>query len=232
VSATEYVEVGAKDLSQYGLDKPRYSLKVECDGSVGDIEVLFGNEKAVRTTVYAMMGGTSDVFVLNLTNFSWLDKPMKEFIDVFAYIVNINDVKHIQADFDGRTVQIDIDADMDNETEDVFFVDGVDVTNLNNDKDRSIFRLFYQALIGVTIYDIEPDADPPGSPSEITLLYELEKEPYSMLVEFVPKDERLYYVFRNKEYAGIIVEKRLFDKDEDGLRPMYATLRSAMDAMQ
>ena len=232
VAAVEYTEIGAEDLTPYGLDKPRYTLLFELAGGGEPIELVIGAEKAVRSTVYAMLGGTDDVFVLSLTNFSWLDKPMKEFIDVFAYIVNINDVSHIQADFDGRTVQIDIEADMDNDTEDVFIVDGVDVTNLNNDKDRSIFRLFYQALIGVTIYDLETDAKPAGSPAEITFLYELEKEPHSMLVEFIPKDERLYYVFRNKEYAGIVVEKRLFDKAEEGLRPMYATLKAAMDAMQ
>ena len=231
VSASEYAEIGAKDLTPYGLDKPRYTLTFERSDGGEPVELIFGDEKATRSTVYAMLGGTADVFVLNITNFSWLDKPMKEFVDAFAYIVNINDVAHIQADFDGRTVMIDIDSDVSNDVEDVFIVDGVDVSNLNNEKDRSIFRLFYQALIGITIYDIEPDSKPAKDGVEISFLYELEVEPHEMLVEFVPKDERLYYVFRNGVYAGITVEKRLFDKAEEGLRPMYGTMRAAMDAM-
>jgi len=229
VSAIEFVEIGAVDLSPYGLDKPRYALQfIRADGG-GTVELIIGNEKAVRSTVYAMLGDSNDVFVLSLTDLGYLDKPMKEFIDVFAYIVNINDVAHIRADFDGRSVNIDIFADMSSDDEDMFIVDGVDVTDLTNEKDRSIFRLFYQALIGVTIYDIEPDTAPSGKP-EVTFLYELKTEPHTMLVEFIPKDERLYYVFRNNAYAGITVEKRIFDKPEEGLRPMYATLKAAMDA--
>jgi len=231
VSAVEFVEIGATDLSPYGLDKPRYTLKFEVADSGEIVELIIGAEKAVRSTVYAMLGDSYDVFVLSLSDLGYLDKPMKEFIDVFAYIVNINDVAHIRADFDGRSVNIDIFADISSDEEDMFIVDGVDVTDLTNEKDRSIFRLFYQALIGVTIYDIEPDSAPSGAP-EITFLYELETEPYTMLVEFVPKDERLYYVFRNGVYAGIIVEKRIFDKPDEGLRPMYATLKAAMDAAE
>ena len=228
VSASEYTEIGAEDLSAYGLDKPRYTLTFELSDGDGAIELIIGNEKATRSTVYAMMGDTTDVFVLSLANFGYLDKPLKEFVDSFAYIVNINDVDHIQADFDGNSVSIDIFADMDSDEEDAFFVNGTDVTALTNDKDRSLFRLFYQALIGVTIYDIDLVAPPKGEP-EITFLYEMDKEPFTMLVEFVPKDERLYYVFRNGVYAGIIVEKRIFDRADEGLRPMYASLLAAME---
>jgi len=227
VSATEYVELGAKDLGKYGLDNPKYSMLFELRENGGTVELILGDDKVVRTSRYAMLGGTRDVFVVNITNFTFLDKPVKEFVDAFAYIISINDVSHIQADFDGNTVLIDIFADMDSEEEDVFIMDGVDVSNLNNEKDRSLFRIFYQALIGVTIYDVEPDSKPSGE-AEITFLYELEVAPHRMLVEFVPKDDRLYYVFRNKEYAGITVEKRIFDRPDEGLRDMYAKMKEAM----
>ena len=241
VSAMEYVAIGAgpEELAQYGLDSPKYTILIELsEGSevsvgtgdgVGSVELLIGSEKAVRSSVYAMMGGTNDVFVLSLANFGYLDKPIKEFVDAFAYIVNINQVDHIRADFDGQSIMIDIFAEMGSTEDDQFFIDGMDVTDLTNEKDRSLFRLFYQALIGVTIYDLETDATPEGE-AEITFLYELKEEPHTMLVEFVPKDERLYYVFRNDVYAGIIVEKRLFDKPEEGLRPMYAQIKEAMEA--
>ena len=228
VSATEYAELGAADLAVYGLDKPRYILRFELTEGKDAIELIIGNEKSTRSTVYAMLGDTGDVFVMSITNFGYLDKPMKEFVDAFAYIVNINDVDHIQADFDGQTVQIDIFADMDSDEEDVFIVDGIDVSALTNDKDRSLFRLFYQGLIGVTIYDIDL-VEPPKGEAEITFLYEMDKDPFTMLVEFVPKDERLYYVFRNGAYAGITVEKRIFDKADEGLRSVYAALKDAME---
>jgi hypothetical protein len=228
VSAMEYVDIGSKELDKYGLDNPRYSMLFELFENGGSIELILGDEKAVRSSRYAMLGGTSDVFVLAMEGFGFLDKPIKEFVDAFAYIISINQVNHIQADFDGRSVSIDIFADMDSDEEDVFIIDGVDVSELKNEKDRNLFRIFYQALIGVTIYDIEPDADPHGNP-EIIFRYELKTEPHVMLVEFVPKDERLYYVFRNGVYAGITVEKRIFDRPEEGLRAMYGKMTEAME---
>ena len=228
VSAVEYAEMGASELDIYGLDKPKYSLLFDMFEDGEKIELLIGNEKSVRATAYAMLGGSNNVFVLSLEHFGYLDKPIKEFVDSFAYIVNINDVSHIQADFDGKSVMVDIYADMDSDDEDVFIVDGVDVSDLTNDKSRSIFRLFYQSMIGVTIYDLELGEVPRGD-AEISFLYELEKEPFSMLVEFVPKDERLYYVFRNNVYAGITVDKRFFDREDEGLRPVYSIMKEAMD---
>ena len=226
--ASSYEEVGAKDLSKYGLDNPKYSLKFDLKDKGGSIKLLFGNEKSTRSTIYAMLGGTEDVFVISLDGFGYLDKPIKEFVDSFAYIVNINDVSHIKAEFDGNTVLCDIWSEAGQNDDDKFIVNGTDVTSLENEKSKSLFRAFYQGMIGVLIYDIDTEAEPQGTP-EITFLYELEKEPFTMLVEFVPKDERLYYVFRNKEYAGLLVEKRVFDKPEEGLRATYRALAEGME---
>jgi len=229
LSASSYEEMDAADLAKYGLEIPKYSLKIKSNKGGAPVELLFGKEKAVRSTAYAMLGGTNDVFVVSITNFGYLDKPMKEFVDVFAYIVNINTVTHIKAEFDGKTVLCDITAELGGDTDnDVFIVDGNDVSKLENSKGKSLFRAFYQGLIGVTIYDLEIDAVPSGAP-EITFLYELKEEPFNMLVEFIPKDERLYYVMRNGKYAGITVEKRIFDKPEEGLRATYEALKQGIE---
>ena len=231
VSAIEYTDIGASDLEQYGLDKPRYSLLFELGGGRPPVELLFGYEVSVRSTVYAMLGGTSDVFVLSLENFGYLDKPIKDFVEAFAYIISISEVNHIEAIFDGRSVNIELFVDYDSDEDDVFIMDGTDVSDLNNDSNRSLFRLFYQSMIGVTIYDIEPGAKPDtsGGP-EITFTYDLKSEPFRMVVEFYPKDERMYYVYRNGAYAGIVVEKRFFDRPDEGLRPTYADLVNAINA--
>ncbi|MDR3120742.1 MAG: DUF4340 domain-containing protein [Clostridiales bacterium] len=231
LAASSYIALGADEaeIAEYGLDKPKYELTFEPADGGAPTTLLFGREQNARTTIYAMLGGTTDIFTLALTGFGYLDKPMKEFVDSFAYIVNINQVNHITASFDGLTVNCDITTDPDDSDNDRFIVDGDDVSKLQNDKDKSYFRAFYQALIGIVIYDLEPAGAPAGQ-ADITFVYEQKEEPYTMTVEFIPKDEWLYYVVRNGEYAGITVEKRLFDKPDEGLRPTYAALKAAAAA--
>ena len=229
VSAVSCEEIEAADLAQYGLDAPKYTLRFICADGGGPVELMLGDEKSAHSTRYAKLGGDNNVYVLSVDKFSYLDKPAKEFVDVFVYIVSINQVNHITAVFDGRTVEMDVFAEAGTNTgEDRFFVDGVEITEYENDKGKQLFRVLYQSMIGITRYDIEPDAAPADENAEISLLYGLKDEPYTMLVEFVPKDGRLYYVFRNKSYAGIVVEKRLFDKPEEGLRAAYAAVLSAI----
>jgi hypothetical protein len=195
----------------------------------GAIELLMGNEAARGAAIYAMLGGTRDVFTLSLEKFGYLDKPLREIVDPFAYIVNISEVTHVVAEFDGRAVNCDIATDPDGDSDsDVFVVDGRDVSQLKNEKGSSYFREFYQAMIGAAVYDLDVGAEPSGD-AEIAFTYALKGEPYAMKVEFVPKDDRLYYVVRNGEYAGVVVEKRKFDAD-GGLRATYSAMMEAARA--
>jgi hypothetical protein len=227
VDASAYDEIGAEDLSPYGLDAPRYRLSLATEDG-GGATLLIGNEKSRGATAYAMLEGSRDVFTLSLSAFGFLDKPIREIVDAFAYIVSIGDVTRIAAEFGGRTVDCEITTVPDDSDSDVFVVDGRDVSALENSKGNSAFRAFYQALIGATVYDLDVGAEPECE-SEIVYTYTLKNEPYTMRVEFVPKDDRLYYVMRNGEYSGILVEKRKFDA-EGGLYATYAEMMAAADA--
>jgi hypothetical protein len=225
--AIEAVGATPGQLAEYGLDKPRYRLALGTADRV-IYALLLGNEKTRGASIYCMVEDTDDVMSVSLENFGFLDMPIREAIEGFAYIVNINTVEHITVSFDGRVVEVGIATDDEDSANDVFTVDGVDVSDLR-DGSGLYFKKFYQALIGATLYDVEMDAAPAPGPAEITFKYTLKEEPGEMLVEFVPKDDRLYYVWRNGQYAGITVEKRKFDAD-DGLRKTYAAMAAAMAA--
>jgi len=224
----EFVEENASDLSQYGLTSPAYAIEVET--SSGKKKLLFGTEKEKGSSIYAKFADSDEVFTLPLSSFSFLDKPLKEIVDAFAYIVAIDDVEKIVVEMDGQRITSEIYTDKDDRDKDRFLVNGKDVTGLKDDNGDQLFRKYYQALIGVTLADIEPDASPSG-PADIIFTYYLKKEPGTMKVEFIPKDDRYYYVKRNGEYTGILVEKKAFDKSE-GVRDTYKKLAEAMSKQE
>lgn len=224
-SVMNFVEENAADLEKYGLTNPAYSFEIET--SAGKNKLLLGSEKEKGKEIYAKLADNNEVFTISEESFNFLDKPLKEIIEVFAYIVNINDVNKIVVEMDGQTVTSDIQTDKDDKDKDKFSVNGKDVSGLKDDKDSQLFRKYYQALIGVTLSDIEIGADPSGKP-EITFTYYLKKAPGTMKVEFIPKDDRYYYVMRNGQYTGILVEKKKFDEPE-GIRVTYKKLAEAMN---
>lgn len=225
INVNEFIEDSATDLCKYGLDNPSYSLEFKTSTSEGCL--LLGAEKEKGKTIYAKLADSNEVFTLSTGNFSFLDKPLKEIVSVFAYIVNIADVKKITVEMDGYTVNCELETDEDDKDNDKFWVDGISVENLKDERDSQYFRKYYQSLIGVVLSDIEIGAVPEGK-AEITFTYYLRKSPGTMKVEFVPKDDFYYYVFRNGEYSGILVSRKSFD-DPDGVRDTYKKLREAID---
>jgi len=223
-SYVNFVEDKPADLEKYGLKNPLYSLTFET--ASGKKTLLLGNDKAKGTETYAMVEGTQQVITVDPTALTFLDKPLKEIMEVFAYIVNIQDVSKIVVNMDGKSTVSEIETNKDDSTKDKYTVDGKDA-NITDDKDNNLFKKYYQALIGVTMSEIDTNYKPQGSP-EITFTYTLKKDPGTMKVEFIPRDANYYYVVRNGKYANIIVDRRIFDQDE-GVRKTYKTLVDAMN---
>jgi len=78
VMALEFIDENPNNLEKYGLKNPSYSL--EFKNSIGKKELLIGDEKEVGSRFYAMVKGSKEVFTLNEAGFSFLDKPLKEFL--------------------------------------------------------------------------------------------------------------------------------------------------------
>jgi hypothetical protein len=221
---TSFVEDKPADLDKYGLKNPLYSLTFET-GS-GKKTLLLGNDKTKGSETYAMVEGTQQVITIDPSALTFLDKPLKEIIEVFAYIVNIQDVSKVVVDMDGKSIVSDIETNKDDSSKDKFTVDGKDA-NITDDKDNNLFKKYYQSVIGVTMSEIDTNYKPQGK-AEITFTYTLKKDPGTMKVEFISRDANYYYVVRNGKYANIVVDKRIFDQDE-GLRKTYKTLVDAMN---
>jgi len=223
-SFVSFVEDKPADLDKYGLKSPLYS--VEFETASGKKTLLLGTEKTKGAETYAKLADSQQVFTINPAPLNFLDKPLKEIMEVFAYIVNIQDVSKVVVDIDGKSIVSEISTNKDDSTKDTFTVDGKDA-NITDDKSNNLFKKYYQGIIGITMSDIDTVYKPSGK-AEITFTYTLKKDPGTMKVEFVSKDANYYYVVKNGKYANIIVDKRKFD-DAEGLRQTYKNLTDAMN---
>jgi hypothetical protein len=221
----EYIEANAADLGKYGLTKPAYAVEFETVSGKG--KLLLGKENNKGEDIFAMVDDSTEVVTLPIDGFTFLDKPLEEIIEKFAYLVHINNVSKIVVDMDGETIVSELQTNEDDPNDDKFFVDGKDVTTLKNENGDILFKNYYQALIGITFDGIEIEAVP-SRKAEITFTYHLNKAPNVMKVEFVPKNDKYYYLLRNGEYTGLIIEKEQFDKPE-GVRDAYKKLSEAME---
>jgi len=222
---SEFIEEHPADLSKYGLDSPRYAFEITSTEG-GTFKLLLGKERNRGEDIYAMLEGRDEVFTLGLDDFFFLDKPIDELFSVFAYIVDISEVKEIDLTMDGKTTHMTLDVYMDEEgnrdnSKDKFTVNGKDASGYDENGSQP-FRKFYQALVGVTLDDIDLEGQPSGEP-EITIEYKL-KDGTTMRVDFVSRDEYFYYVLRNGEYAKFIVRKNKGDFGVRGLRESYREL--------
>lgn len=219
----EFIEENATDTGKYGLNNPRYVLEFSASGK--KTRLLMGNDKEKGLEAYAMLDGSNEVFTISLSSFNFLDKPFKEIVDSFAHIVSIWEVSKIEVEMDGQKVVCDIDATEEGDN-DKFTVNGKDAS-MEDESGSQPFRKYYQALIGITLYDIELDAQPSGEP-QVTITYHQKIEPELVKLEFVPKNDRFYYVIKNGKYTGMVVDK----KKIDDIRTAYKSLSEAMEKNQ
>lgn len=226
LAVSSFIEDNAADLNKYGLANPAYALEV--DTAKAKNRILLGVAKPGSNEMYALIDGTKDVFTIDPSSLTFLDKPFKEIIEPFVFITNINDVTRIDVTMDGRTdtsiVQTDKSAKPDTD-KDKFYFNGKLATAKDKD-DRQPFRAYYQSLIGVLLDSVDIGALPVGKP-EITIEYTLSKAPGKMKVEFISKDKDYYYAMRNGKYTNVLVLKSQFD-GPDGIRESYKKLMAVL----
>ena len=222
----EFIEEKPADLSKYGLDKPSYALDFGTT-TAGAFKLLLGDEKVKGSEMYAKLDGKDEVFTIDSTAYNFLDKPLKEIIDVFVYLVKIDQVTGIDLTMDGKTdtMKLDVYKDKDGKSDsdkDKFTFNGKDASGKNAD-DKQPFREFYQALIGIGLDEVDlSGAAPADSNPEISVKYTLKDR--TMKVDLVSKDDEYYYAFRNGEYANILVKKTKNDFGVAGMKDSYKKL--------
>ncbi len=212
------------DLAKYGLDKPAFALEYG-DGKTSK-KILFGKELEKDKIAYAKFSEGKSVFTVDISPLTFLDTKFSDIVNTFVYLPNINNVNKIELTIDGKTIVSDITTVKDDSDKDTFKVDGKDA-NMKNEKGDSLFRSFYQGLIGITMNKYEPEAKPSGTP-EVTIKYYMKPDNKPVTIEYISKDQNYYYAMKNGVYTNRVVLKSKLD-EADGIRPTYKALKEAMD---
>jgi hypothetical protein len=219
----QLIDSAPVSLEKYGLAKPSYTI--EYTTKKGIKKIYLGIKIKDYNQIYAMLNDKK-VYIIDLCDDDFFDNPLKEVVDPFAYIVGIWEVKRLEVKFDNIVAVCDIKAYKGDSKKDTFIVNGKKANRVDKDG-SSLFRNFYASVIGVTISDVELGAVPKGKP-EIVFTYSLKAAPYKMVVEFIPKDEKYYYVMKNGKYSGLVVAKSAF-AGPDGLRESYKKLMDGIN---
>ncbi len=223
-----FIEKSASDLEKYGLKNPSYAVGYETKN--GDkVKIYIGKRTNDAAEYFAKLESSQEIFTISKSSLDFLDKPLLEVVDRFAFITNITGVNKLVAEFDGKKFDCDIKTDESDQSKDKFTVNGKDASMKNKDGVQP-FRKFYESSIGITFDEIEIADVKMGKP-EITLSYFLKDASKNTKVEFVSKNDKYYYVFKNGKYANVLVDKKIFDAP-DGFREWAKKLQDAIDGKE
>ena len=225
-TVNEYIELETIDFAQYGLATPAYKVQLT-DKDSKTVSLEIGNTTKEADARYCRFEGMNAVFTLRNDVLGLLDMPLKEMVSSFIYIVNIVDVDGIEVIAEGYDLDCVIEHIIgeDDKEEEVFYVNEMDA-NAVNEKDKSYFKAFYQALISISRDSFDLLAEPVLDP-EITITYKFDGLE-DMKIEYVKKDDLLYYAFINGEYTGILVRNIEFT----GEGKLYTTIPILLDKLK
>ncbi len=231
----DIIEEKPANLAKYGLDKPAYEITY---GNKNTTKIVLLGDKAAAdanssTTsgniLYAKFPDANIVFTVDVSKLTFLDVGLKDIISPFVYIPNINEVNKVELSIDGKTTVSELKTVEGKKEEDKFKVDGKDA-NMKDSNDRSLFKAFYQAMIGVTFNKYQADLKPQGTP-EITIKYYMKPDNKVVTVDFIPKDTNYYYAVKDGVYTNRLVLKNKFNEAE-GVRDTLKKLKEAVDKVK
>lgn len=219
-----FIEEQPDNLDKYGLSNPAYAIEIE--SNAGGKKLLIGAEKEKGVEYYARFADSSEVFSIDQNNLNFLDRPLKEVVDDFVYIVNIDDVSKIEIDMNGTKAVADIETDKENSENDKFSINGKSVMDIKSGENtgKGLFRVFYQSLIGITFDSLEIGAEPVGKPY-LTINYTLKSQPGAVKVEFIPRDDNSFYATKNDKYINLVVGRQQVEH-------VAETYKALIDAME
>lgn len=220
LTAAAVVDDVSSDLSQYGLDEPRYVFKYTLDGQSYELKV----GKREGSVYYIMMEGKDYVYTVSTENLNYVDMPLKDVALMMVYTPSIFDTAKLVIELDGRTDVLEMDISQQLTEDDVYIFNGRSIDDKDN---RSLFRKYFQGAIAISGDRLDLDANPEGKP-EVRLTY-TSKAGEVTVVELVPTPDGYgYYGMKNGKYTGLVIGKRELDKDNMGIRKAYENLMEGL----
>ncbi|MFQ3619816.1 MAG: DUF4340 domain-containing protein [Spirochaetales bacterium] len=240
----DFVEDAPSSLAPYGLDKPEFELYVfakvketvkEKDKEIEKtkdtvLHLLIGKEAAQtgpsweKNRVFAKLKDSPTVFLIEDIRQDLRIKPF-DFIDKFAFILNIDRIDRLHINYLGnkhvgeikRQKETLTEKDKDGkettreQTKESFFLDGKEV-------EESKFKDLYQSCIGLVVEAEIPPGSKAGTRPEVSLEYYLnDPAGKTVRVDYLPFNRDFYALSRDGA-VEFLVSKRQVEKIQTSLQ--------------
>ncbi len=239
ITADEFFTADQDQVNRFGLNKPYYTITL---GKGSEQKVLLISEQGSTDKAYAMIEGSSYVFSFNRSVLTQTGLPALDFYDKFAALVNITNVGTLTATIDNTAyvsrifnpTSAEIEqakADGKPEPKPAYTLNGEDA-NLLNDRSENLFTKYYQTLIGISVAGFDPDAKPLAEDPVYEVVYEMRNQDPDIKLDFIRRDERTLYVFKDGRYTGFYCAEADFTRssnvDEPGVKLALQNLQEAI----
>ncbi|MGN0647578.1 MAG: DUF4340 domain-containing protein [Oscillospiraceae bacterium] len=231
VQVDSFVEENPTDLAKYGLDKPRYVLKLRgtINGNAVSRELLFGNmitENDNETQMYGYISDSKQVFIVTKAAVSFLEQDTTAYILPYCVDVSIEDLSKIEINM-GTVYDLHETLYLDYANEQYALGD-IDIDAYEDENILTLYQNFYRAVANLQFSAMDLDAVPEGE-AAVTILY-MHLDGSVTSAEFVPKAENDFYLVVNGEYTGLTVLLNRFTGSAGMVFSYEALLKGLKDA--
>lgn len=219
------------DLAQYGLDDPKYRLKVGgiINSETVNREIWFGDmisDAADETQMYGYFADSKQVFTITAADVSFLDDATIDYILPYCVDVSIDDLSKVEIDMgDVYDLHETLYLDYANEQ---YALGDLDIDAMKNDAILTLYQDFFRAVSNLKFTDMDLEAAPEGD-AAISILY-THLDGSETHVTFIPQAENNFYLMVNGEYTGLTVRLNRFTGSAGMVLSYEALLRGLKDA--
>ncbi len=211
VQVDSFVEENSDDLAQYGLDDPKYTLKLRgvINGQQVYRELLFGDmitDNDNETQMYGYLVDSKQVFIITAAAVSFLKAETIDYVFPYCVDVNIADLSRVEIDMgDVYDLHETMYLDYANEQ---YALGDVDIDAYEDDEILAMFQNFFRAVSNLRYTAMDLDAVPQGEAAVSIRYFHLDGS--ETAVTFIPEAENNFYLMINGEYTGLTVRLNRF----------------------
>ena len=229
-TVSAFVEDHPTDLKQYGLDKPQ--AKVWLKGTNGsktmEREIWFGSkvsDKENEQEMFAYMTDSEQVFKITAADAGFVSVEPAELLLNYCHSVLMDELKSVEVTLsDFYDLHETLTIDTENKQ---YALDDIDIDALHSEDVSTLFENHFRAISYLPFTDLalDDEPDPEAEPTAAIVYTYLDGR--TVKLEFVPKSDTEFYLFKDGKYTGLVTRLNQFTKPSC-IIPTYEALQEGI----
>ena len=236
VAAAEVLATSIDDPAKYGLDDPAYEYTLHAGSE--SITVSIGNEVSSGKR-YLQVSNRNDLMTVNMGNYTLIDRPRTDLVNVFVSLINIADLGAIELTTPEGHYDMEIfhptaaELEENEDLEYIYTINGKDATVVNASDDY-YFRKLYSGILSLMVDGEDLEAQPGGDPAYSVVITKRTGDKESVAIDLYVRNEQSFYLFKDGEYTGFYTRNTRIDNETAnesnlGLKQLLERMETAME---